>query len=150
MKTGSDVEAARAKIRAGGDAKYHDKARETGKLFCRERLALLLDDGSFLEDAAFANSLAGDLPADGVVTGSGRIDGRSVCVMANDSTVKAGSWGARTVEKILRIQERAERLRVPLVYLVDSAGRASPTRSRCSPAAAAPGGFSTTRCACRG
>ena len=52
----------------------------------------------------------------------GRIDGRPVCVMANDSTVKAGSWGKRTVEKIIRIQETAERLRVPLVYLVDSAG----------------------------
>ena len=107
---------------AGGDAKYHEKARAEGKLFCRERLALLLDEGSFVEDAAFANALAGDLPADGVVIGTGRIDGRPVCVMANDSTVKAGSWGARTVEKILRIQERAERLRVPLVYLVDSAG----------------------------
>jgi len=122
VKTGADVDAALAKIRAGGDAKYHDKALKEGKLFCRERLALLLDPGSFIEDAAFANSLAGDLPADGVVTGSGRVAGRTVCVMANDSTIKAGSWGARTVEKILRIQEHAERLRVPLVYLVDSAG----------------------------
>jgi acetyl-CoA carboxylase carboxyltransferase component len=109
-------------IRRGGDPKYHEKARGEGKLFCRERLALLLDAGSFVEDAAFANSLAGDLPADGVVTGSGRIEGRPVCVMANDSTVKAGSWGKRTVEKILRVQERAERAGVPLVYLVDSAG----------------------------
>jgi acetyl-CoA carboxylase carboxyltransferase component len=122
LKTGSDVEAALAKIRAGGAAKYHDKARADGKLFCRERLALLLDAGSFVEDAAFANSLAADLPADGVVIGAGCIDGRRVCVMANDSTVKAGSWGKRTVEKILRIQETAERLQVPLVYLVDSAG----------------------------
>jgi acetyl-CoA carboxylase carboxyltransferase component len=63
-------------IRRGGDAKYHEKARGEGKLFCRERLALLLDADSFVEDAAFANSLAGDLPADGVVTGSGRIEGR--------------------------------------------------------------------------
>ena len=109
-------------IRRGGDPKYHEKARSEGKLFCRERLGLLLDAGSFIEDAAFANSLAGDLPADGVVTGAGRIEGRPVCVMANDSTVKAGSWGKRTVEKILRIQERAERSGVPLVYLVDSAG----------------------------
>jgi acetyl-CoA carboxylase carboxyltransferase component len=122
MKRGADVEERLERIRAGGDAKYHEKARAAGKLFCRERLGLLLDEGSFLEDAALANSLAGDLPADGVVTGTGRIDGRTVCVMANDSTVKAGSWGARTVEKILRIQERAERLRVPLFYLVDSAG----------------------------
>jgi acetyl-CoA carboxylase carboxyltransferase component len=62
------------------------------------------------------------LPADGVVTGIGKINGQTVCVMANDSTVKAGSWGARTVEKIIRIQETAEKLNVPMLYLVDSAG----------------------------
>jgi len=122
LKHGSDVHERLEQIRRGGDPKYHERAGAEGKLFCRERLRLLLDEDSFLEDAAFANSLAGDLPADGVVTGSGAVDGRPVCVMANDSTVKAGSWGARTVEKILRIQERAERLRVPLIYLVDSAG----------------------------
>ncbi|MGZ4188730.1 MAG: acyl-CoA carboxylase subunit beta [Actinomycetota bacterium] len=108
--------------RKGGAQKYHDAAAKADKLFCRERLARLLDDGSFVEDALLANVQAGDLPADGVVTGVGRVDGRTVCVMANDSTVKAGSWGKRTVEKILRIQETAMRLRVPLVYLVDSAG----------------------------
>jgi len=122
MRRGEDLETALERARAGGAPKYHDKARDAGKLFCRERLGLLLDEDSFVEDALLANSRADDLPADGVVTGSGRIAGRGVCVMANDSTVKAGSWGARTVEKILRIQERAERLRVPLVYLVDSAG----------------------------
>ncbi|MEB2343238.1 MAG: acyl-CoA carboxylase subunit beta [Deltaproteobacteria bacterium] len=122
MKTGDDVRSRLERIRKGGEPKYHAKASEEGKLFCRERLALLLDPDSFVEDAAFANSLAGDLPADGVVTGSGRVAGRPVCVMANDSTVKAGSWGWRTVEKILRIQETAERLAVPLLYLVDSAG----------------------------
>ena len=122
MKHGSEVGERLEQIRAGGDAKYHEKAKAVGKMFCRERLKLLLDEDSFLEDAAFANSLAGDLPADGVVTGVGAIEGRRVCVMANDSTVKAGSWGARTVEKILRVQEQAERMRVPLLYLVDSAG----------------------------
>jgi acetyl-CoA carboxylase carboxyltransferase component len=122
MKTGKDVREALAQVRAGGTEKNHANAREQGKLFCRDRLARLLDPDSFVEDAAFANQLAGDLPADGVVTGSGRIDGRTVCVMANDSTVKAGSWGKRTVEKILRIQERAERLQCPMLYLVDSAG----------------------------
>src|SRR5581483_3205763 len=69
-----------------------------------------------------ANATASDLPADGVVTGTGRVDGRPVCVMANDPTVKAGSWGARTVEKIVRLTETALRLEVPVVYLVDSAG----------------------------
>ena len=88
----------------------------------RDRLARLLDDGSFVEDGLLANALAGDLPADGVVTGVGRIDGRPVCVMANDSTVKAGSWGARTVEKIVRLTEHALRHELPVVYLVDSAG----------------------------
>lgn len=122
MKTGDEVRAKLERIRRGGEPRYHEKARAEGKLFCRERLARLLDADSFVEDAAFANSLAGDLPADGVVTGTGRIGGRPVCVMANDSTVKAGSWGWRTVEKILRIQETAERLAVPLLYLVDSAG----------------------------
>ncbi|MGH8939250.1 MAG: acyl-CoA carboxylase subunit beta, partial [Actinomycetes bacterium] len=71
---------------------------------------------------AFANVAAGDLPADGVVTGTATIDGRPVALMANDSTVKAGSWGARTVEKIIRIIETAYRTGVPMVYLVDSAG----------------------------
>jgi acetyl-CoA carboxylase carboxyltransferase component len=122
VKTAEELAAALAQARRGGAPRHHEKAREQGKLHCRERLALLLDPGSFVEDATLANHLAGDLPADGVVTGVGRIDGRSVCAMANDSTVKAGSWGKRTVEKILRIQERAERLRVPLVSLVDSAG----------------------------
>src|SRR5437868_13526692 len=109
-------------VRRGGAQKYHDAAAKQGKLFCRDRLAILLDEGSFVEDALLANVQAGDLPADGVVTGVGRVDGRTVCVMANDSTVKAGSWGKRTVEKILRIQETAMRLRAPIVYLVDSAG----------------------------
>lgn len=122
MKSGEDVRQGLERIRQGGGPRYHEKAREQGKLFCRERIARLVDEGSFVEDAAFANSLAGDLPADGVVIGTARIDGRAVCLMANDSTVKAGSWGKRTVEKILRIQETAERLRAPLFYLVDSAG----------------------------
>jgi len=100
-------------VRRGGAPKYHEAAAKQGKLFCRDRLALLLDEGSFVEDALLANVQAGDLPADGVVTGIGRVAGRPVCVMANDSTVKAGSWGKRTVEKILRIQETAIRLRAP-------------------------------------
>jgi len=105
-----------------GGTRYLPKLREQNKLTVRERLDLLLDQGSFIEDGLFANVLAEELPADGVVTGLGTIEGRRVAVMANDPTVKAGSWGARTVEKILRIQETAERLRVPIFYLVDSAG----------------------------
>jgi len=105
-----------------GGTRYLPKLREQNKLTARERLDLLLDKGSFIEDGLFANVLAEELPADGVVTGLGMIDGRQVAVMANDPTVKAGSWGARTVEKIIRIQETASRIRVPLFYLVDSAG----------------------------
>jgi acetyl-CoA carboxylase carboxyltransferase component len=111
-----------ARIKRGGAPKYHQKLKEDKKLFARERLALLLDPGFEIEDARFANGRETDLPADGVVTGIGQIEGKTVCFMANDSTVKAGSWGWRTVEKIIRIQETAAKLRVPLIYLVDSAG----------------------------
>ncbi|WP_153124004.1 acyl-CoA carboxylase subunit beta [Peribacillus tepidiphilus] len=109
-------------IKQGGAKKYHEKNAEKGKLFVRERLELLFDEGVQVEDAFFANCMSEGLPADGVVTGIGKINGQTVCVMANDSTVKAGSWGARTVEKIIRIQETAEKLNVPMLYLVDSAG----------------------------
>src|SRR6516225_6323201 len=111
-----------AQVERGGAGKYHAKNKEAGKLFARERIALLLDSGSFVEDARLANNLDDELPSDGVITGLGRIDGRPVAVMANDSTVKAGSWGRRTVEKIIRIQETALKLGCPLFYLVDSAG----------------------------
>src|SRR5207248_3426886 len=112
----------RKRVLAGGAEKYHAANAAKGKLFARERIALLVDEGSFIEDGRYANALADGLPADGVVTGLARIDGRDVCLMANDSTVKAGSWGARTVEKIIRIIERAYTTGVPMVYLVDSAG----------------------------
>jgi acetyl-CoA carboxylase carboxyltransferase component len=106
----------------GNLAKEGEKLARQQKLFVRDRLRLLLDEESFVEDGLLANALAGDLPADGVVTGVGRIDGRPVCVMANDPTVKAGSWGARTVEKIVRLTEHALHHEMPVVYLVDSAG----------------------------
>src|SRR6188768_1124340 len=118
----SDLKTLTDQARAGGSEEYHEKNAAEGKLFARERLARLLDADSFVEDGALANSLAEGLPADGVVTGLGTVEGRVVAVMANDSTVKAGSWGRRTVEKILRVQEQAERLRCPMLYLVDSAG----------------------------
>ncbi len=114
--------AATERARAGNLAKGADKLAAQNKLFVRDRLDLLLDPGSFVEDALLANAAATDLPADGVVTGVGRVDGRSVCVMANDPTVKAGSWGARTVEKIVRLTEYALRHELPVFWLVDSAG----------------------------
>jgi methylmalonyl-CoA decarboxylase subunit alpha len=112
----------RREIEGGGGARYHEANAAKGKLFARERVKYLVDDGSFVEDAAFANVLAGGLPADGVITGTATIDGRPVALLANDSTVKAGSWGARTVEKMLRITEFAYKTGIPMVYLVDSAG----------------------------
>ena len=106
----------------GNLAKGGDKLAQQGKLFVRDRLDLLLDVGSFVEDALLANTSATDLPADGVVTGVGTIDGRHVVVVANDPTVKAGSWGARTVEKMIRAAEYALRHELPIFWLVDSAG----------------------------
>jgi acetyl-CoA carboxylase carboxyltransferase component len=112
----------RARIEQG-HVKYRDKLRAEGKMFVRDRLKLLLDPGSeFQEDWLFARNQEADTPADGVVTGVGKVGGRTVCVMANDYTVKAGSWGEKTVLKIVRIQEKAARLRVPMLYLVDAAG----------------------------
>jgi len=112
----------RARIEQG-HVKYRDKLKDEGKLFVRDRLKLLLDPGSpFQEDFLFARNQEADTPADGVVTGVGTVGGRTVCIMANDYTVKAGSWGEKTVAKIVRIQERAQRLQVPLLYLVDAAG----------------------------
>jgi propionyl-CoA carboxylase beta subunit len=122
-KRSDEIVDAVGRAKSGGAPRYHERLAEQGKLFVRDRLALLLDSADgFAEDGLLVNAVAGDLPADGVVTGVGRIDDRPVAVMANDPTVKAGSWGARTVEKIIRIIELARRHSHPIVYLVDSAG----------------------------
>jgi acetyl-CoA carboxylase carboxyltransferase component len=117
-----DFEAAHQRGLAGGPEHHREKAREQGKLPVRERVDLLLDEGSFAEEGLLANWEQDGLGADGVVTGLGRIGDRPVALMANDPTVKAGSWGPKTVEKIIRIQERAASLQIPMIYLVDSAG----------------------------
>ncbi|MHB8670773.1 MAG: acyl-CoA carboxylase subunit beta [Acidimicrobiales bacterium] len=119
-----EVAAAAARALRGNLDTHADKLAREGKLFVRDRIALLVDPESFVEDALLANALSPkrDLPADGVVTGTATVDGRPVCVMANDPTVKAGSWGARTVEKIVRLTEHALRDELPVVWLVDSAG----------------------------
>jgi acetyl-CoA carboxylase carboxyltransferase component len=125
-QTGSDGDSqlslAAERALAGNLASGGAKLASSGKMFVRDRISLLLDDGTFVEDGLLANALADDLPADGVVTGRGQIDGRAVCVMANDPTVKAGSWGARTVEKIVRLTEVALAEHLPVFWLVDSAG----------------------------
>src|SRR3954464_14321921 len=109
------VKEALARIEKGGAPRYHQKNAETGKLFARERVRLLLDADSFVEDGAFANAADPELPAGGGSTGLGKMGGRVVAVMANDSTVKAGSWGRRTVEKIIRMQETALKTRCPML-----------------------------------
>lgn len=121
------------------------KLAKQNKLYVRDRIALLLDAGSFVEDGRYANARAGDLPADGVVTGRGRVDGRPVIVIANDPTVKAGSWGARTVEKIVRATEMALREELPVFWFVDSAGARITDQVEMFPVDEAPAGSSTTR-----
>src|SRR5881392_3806206 len=107
---------------SGGPERHHEKTEAQGKLPVRERVQRLVDAASFSEEALLANWEKEGLGADGVVTGLALIAGRRIALMANDPTVKAGSWGPKTVDKILRIQERALRLEVPMIYLVDSAG----------------------------
>jgi acetyl-CoA carboxylase carboxyltransferase component len=105
----------------GGSPAARDKQKAAGRLLVRERLELLLDGPPDFEDGLLARSEE-NLAGDAVVTVIGHVDGRPVAVIANDFTVKAGTWGRRTFEKITRLQERACDLGIPLVYLVDAAG----------------------------
>src|SRR3954464_3759109 len=98
---------------AGGPERHHEKSKEQGKLPVRERVERLLDDGSFAEDALLANWESDGLGADGGVTGVGTVGGGTGGLMANARTVRAGWWGPKTVEKILRIQEAALAHRLP-------------------------------------
>lgn len=100
----------------------NDTSRWPRKLPVRERIALLLDPGSWVEDGLLANATEDGLPADGVLTGVGKVNGRRVAVIAHDFAVKAGSWGELNVEKQIRILEQADRDLLPVFYLVDSAG----------------------------
>lgn len=113
----TELEKAVAEALAGGS-----RARLGAKLPVRERLRLIFDEGSFTEDGLLARALEPGLPADGVITGTGRVDGRAVAIIAHDPTVKAGSWGAETVEKQIRLLERADADLLPVLYFVDSAG----------------------------
>jgi 3-methylcrotonyl-CoA carboxylase beta subunit len=113
------------RLRAGGGADKIRKQHEQGKLTARERVALVLDEGSYAQEIGLLvayDQYKGGAPAAGVVTAVGRVGGRECVVVANDATVKAGSWWPETIKKILRAQEIAMRSRVPIIYLVDSAG----------------------------
>ncbi len=120
-----EVRALEAKLRLGGGPDRIEKQHTQGKLTARERVAGLCDGGTrFLEIGLLVayDQYSGQAPAAGVITGVGVVHGREVVIVANDATVKAGSWWPETIRKILRAQEIAMRCRVPIVYLVDSAG----------------------------
>ena len=117
----NDLRAKVTRARNGGTEKARAKHVEAGKMLVRDRLRMLFDDDLDFEDGLLAGS-GRDLPGDAVVTGIGKVNGRDVAVIANDMTVKAGSWGHTTFLKITRMQEVAKEAGIPLVYLVDSAG----------------------------
>ncbi|HMA21464.1 MAG TPA: carboxyl transferase domain-containing protein, partial [Gemmatimonadaceae bacterium] len=121
----AEVRELEKKLREGGGAERIAKLHKQGKLSARERVEKLCDPGSrFIEIGLLVayDQYDGQAPAAGVVTGVGLVHGREVVVVANDPTVKAGSWWPETIRKILRAQEIAMRCRVPIIYLVDSAG----------------------------
>ena len=114
-----------ARLRLGGGPDRIDRQHQQGKLTARERIERLLDKDSYVQEIGLLvayDQYDGGAPAAGVVTVVGRVEGREVVVVANDATVKAGSWWPETIRKILRAQEIAMRSRVPIIYLVDSAG----------------------------
>ena len=121
----TDLRALEARLRLGGGADKIERQHRQGKLTARERIALLCDPGArFLEVGLLVayDQYDGQAPGAGVVTGVGIVEGREVVVVANDATVKAGSWWPETIRKMLRAQEIAMRCRIPIIYLVDSAG----------------------------
>jgi len=113
------------RLRQGGGPERAERQHRAGKLTARERIEALLDPASFFLEIGLLiayDRYDGQAPAAGVVTGLGAIEGRPAVIVANDATVKAGSWWPETITKILRAQEIAMRNRLPIVYLVDSAG----------------------------
>ncbi|HMF99078.1 MAG TPA: carboxyl transferase domain-containing protein [Vicinamibacterales bacterium] len=131
-----ELRAREATAREGGGAKYLERHRAQGKLPVRERIARLLDDGSpFLELSPLAacDMYDGDAPAAGLVSGIGRVSGREVVIVANDATVKGGTYFPITVKKHLRAQEIALQNRLPCVYLVDSGGAFLPLQAEVFP-----------------
>ncbi|HKR09814.1 MAG TPA: acyl-CoA carboxylase subunit beta [Gemmatimonadaceae bacterium] len=120
-----EVKTLENKLREAGGAKRVAKLHQQGKLSARERVELLRDPGSSMLEVGLLvayDQYDGQAPAAGVVTAVIRVHGRETVVVANDATVKAGSWWPETIKKILRAQEIAMRCRIPIVYLVDSAG----------------------------
>jgi len=131
-----ELSARLAQVRAGGGEKYRKRHEEQGKLFVRERIERLLDPGSpFLELSPLAawGMYGGDAPGAGIVTGIGRVSGREVLILANDATVKGGTYFPMTVKKHLRAQQIAEENGLPCLYLVDSGGAFLPLQDEVFP-----------------
>jgi len=125
-----------ARVREGGGEKYRKRQKEQGKLFVRERIDRLLDPGSpFLELSPLAayDLYDDETPASGIVTGIGRVSDREVMIVANDATVKGGSYFPMTVKKHLRAQQIAEENHLPCLYLVDSGGAFLPLQDEVFP-----------------
>jgi acetyl-CoA carboxylase carboxyltransferase component len=121
----AEVRELESRLRDGGGADKIARQHKQGKLTARERITRLCDpDSRFLEIGLLVayDEYEGQAPAAGVVTGIGTVCGREVVIVANDATVKAGSWWPETIKKMLRAQEMAMRCRIPIVYLVDSSG----------------------------
>src|SRR5882672_6055759 len=125
-----------AEARLGGGEKYLQRHREQGKLPVRERIDRLLDEGSpFLELSPLAafEMYDNEAPGAGLVTGVGRVSGREVLIVANDATVKGGTYYPLTVKKHVRAQQVALENRLPCVYLVDSGGAFLPLQAEVFP-----------------
>jgi 3-methylcrotonyl-CoA carboxylase beta subunit len=121
----ADLRRLEGRLREGGGPEKIERQHAQGKLTARERIELLFDKDSYSQEIGLLvayDQYKGAAPAAGVVTSLGRIGGREAVVVANDATVKAGSWWPETIKKILRAQEIAMRSHVPIIYLVDSAG----------------------------
>src|SRR6266545_929042 len=135
-KLANELKERLARVREGGGEKYRKRQEEQGKLFVRERIERLLDPGSpFLELSALAATDLYDTegPGAGIVTGIGRVSGREVLIIANDATVKGGSYFPMTVKKHLRAQQIAEENHLPCLYLVDSGGAFLPLQDEVFP-----------------
>ena len=148
----ADLRETVARVAAGGGPEAQKKHVARGKLLPRERVRALLDPGApFLELSQLAafGLYGDDAPSAGIITGIGRVEGREVVIVANDATVKGGTYYPLTVKKHLRAQEIAAQNRLPCIYLVDSGGAFLPCRTRSSPTRSTSAGSSTTRPTCR-
>src|SRR5579864_1182602 len=132
----AELRARHDRVRAGGGPKYLERHKQLGKLPARDRIAQLVDAGTpFLELSPLAawDLYDGDAPSAGIVTGIGRVSGREVVIVANDATVKGGTYYPMTVKKHVRAQQIALDNRLPCIYLVDSGGAFLPMQAEVFP-----------------